>query len=299
MSGTGDHAQNGGCGPVRSSGIDARLPDFVVVGAQKAGTTSLRAALAQHPGVHCARETHFFCDRFGNGVEWYSETLRAEAPAGPLRLLGEKCPHYLSHPDAIGRMAATVPEAKLVVVLRDPVARAYSHYWHQRRRMREQLPFDDALDAEADRTTGGDDEFAYVGRGRYLAQLERIRGAYPADALHVMFFEDLVRDPAGELAALGAFLGVDGLRPAADEAAAKANPYREYRPRWLFDAMFRHRLWRRLPKRMAQALWRAMEREVDYLPLSESQRRRLQGTFAADNRALAAWLGRDLPWSGT
>jgi hypothetical protein len=273
---------------------DRRLPDFVVIGAQKCGTTTLRNALREHPAVHCAPETHFFCDHFANGLDWYEEQLAV--PDGNPQRVGEKCPHYLVHADALGRMAETIPEAQLVVVLRDPVTRAYSHYWHQRRVQKETLSFDDALDAETGGTRAGSDE-GYVARGHYLPQLLRVCELYPRAALHVMIFEDLIHDPQPAFAELCAFLGVPEV-PFVRHEAARANAYREYKPLWLHNAMFRHRLWRWLPKPAARALFHAMEHEVPYQPMNDAQRGRLEALFKEEKVDLGAWLGRELPWPG-
>jgi sulfotransferase family protein len=189
-----------------SKTLPGRLPDFVIIGAMKAATSSLAAYLDAHTEARCSRETHFFCCNYDNGIDWYRDHF---TDAGAARLIGEKTPHYLHSPEAINRMAALLPGAKLIALLRDPVDRALSHYWHERRRQREPLPFRDALEAEPERLARGDMNLGYLQRGRYLPQLEHVVTRYPRDALLVILFEDLRDRPAETFAGVCRFLGID------------------------------------------------------------------------------------------
>src|SRR6187551_3563074 len=129
------------------------LPDFLVIGAQKAGTTALYAYLRWHPGIAGPswKEVCFFDRHWWRGEAWY----RGQFPlrAGE-RLVGEASPSYLFHPLAPERARSLVPGAKLVALLRDPVDRAYSQYQHEVALGREPLSFEDALAAEEERTRG-------------------------------------------------------------------------------------------------------------------------------------------------
>jgi hypothetical protein len=261
-----------------------------VIGAQKAGTTTLRELLGQHPDIHCAAETHYFCDHYDRGQAWYTEQLSA---GNDKSLTGEKCPHYLSTPEAIDRIADTIPGARLVAVLRNPVDRAYSHYWHQRRLAKETLPFADAIAAEDRRIADGVLAFDYVSRGRYLAQLEYVCERFPRSSLDVVLFEDLRANPQAVFDHVVAFIGA---RPGTVlvEQERVANAYREYRYPWLRNTMYRWRLWRRLPGPVSRAIWRATERPAEYEKLAPDLRHQLDETFAEDNARLAGWLGVDL-----
>ncbi len=270
--------------------MSGRLPDFLVIGAQKSGTTSLQWALDSHPAVACIPEAHFFCcDYARRDLDWYRDLF---AELSPGALAGEKCPCYLSHDEAIARIAETVPNAKLIAVLRDPVARTYAHYWHMRRRGKEDLGFAEALAAEPSRIAAGRPAYSYVEHSRYLPQLERVCNHFRRERLCVLIFEELTADPARALAPVWRFLGVEP--PPAPPELPKANPYREYRPKWLWDFMHAHRLWRFLPKRAALALGNAMTREARYPPLDPGIERELRARLAPDTVRLAAWLGRDL-----
>lgn len=173
------------------------VPDFVIVGAQKGGTTSLYKYLEMHPQVLTAtrKEVHFFDENFDRGFRWYKSQFplrremdrTADALGRPV-VTGEASPYYIFHPHAIRRLAKLLPDTKLIVLLRDPVARAFSHYQHQRRRARERLSFAAAIEREADRIRGEIDRlladesynsfsyrhFSYVSRGIYADQLERL-----------------------------------------------------------------------------------------------------------------------------
>jgi tRNA(Leu) C34 or U34 (ribose-2'-O)-methylase TrmL len=138
------------------------LPDFLIIGAQKAGTTSLFAHLNEHPAVWMApwKECHFFSrpwlptTAYRGFFLMRSTRRRIERRLGRRLLVGEATPYYLFHPLAPLRAARALPKAKLIVLLRDPVERAYSHYRHEVRLGLETLSFEEALDAEATRTAG-------------------------------------------------------------------------------------------------------------------------------------------------
>src|SRR6266480_7948081 len=128
------------------------LPDFLILGAQKAGTTALYAYLRQHPEITGPswKEVSFFDRHYARGEAWYRgnfpNSLRARG-----KLVGEASPSYLFHPLAPERVAGLVPEAKLIALVRNPVDRAYSHYQHEVALGREPLSFEDAVAAEYER----------------------------------------------------------------------------------------------------------------------------------------------------
>ena len=140
------------------------LPDFVILGAQKAGTTSLYAYLCAHPDVRAAarKEVHYFDLNYARGATWYRSMfplaagLARERRGGRRVLVGEASPYYLFYPLAAERAGAVVPSAQLIVLLRDPVERAWSHYRHEVKAGREPLEFEAALAAEPTRLAGAD-----------------------------------------------------------------------------------------------------------------------------------------------
>ena len=195
-------------------------PGFLIIGAQRCGTTSVYRYLTRHPGVAAAaaKEVHFFDLQHHLGPEWYFDQF-----PGGAALTGEASPYYLFHPLAAERAAALVPDAKIVILLRDPVARAISHYHHTLKREGEPLPLEDAIAAEAERLAGQTTRMrrdpgyhsaihrnrSYLARGRYAWQIEHWREHFPSDQMLVLDSDVLFDDPGPGLTALEEFLGLE------------------------------------------------------------------------------------------
>jgi hypothetical protein len=203
------------------------LPDFFVIGAPKAGTSALHAALLEHPDLwmsHVKEPKFFLCEgpppRHGGPGDAHSyrewiwnrsdyEQLFADAPPGTLR--GESTPFYLSSPEALARIQATVPDAKLIAVLRDPVDRAYSNWAHLWADGLETIPdFLAACAAEDQRVDAGwAPMWRYVGSGRYGEQLHELYRLFPRHQVHLLRYRELVDEPQRAVGAICSFLGVD------------------------------------------------------------------------------------------
>ncbi len=197
-------------------------PDFIVIGAQRAGTTSLHAYLSAHPQVKTpiTKELHYLTDRHERGLDWYLGQFPLAIP--PDAITGEATPYALFHPLAPKRLLDTAPYAKLIALLRNPVDRAYSHYLHERSRGFETLDFASALDAESERLVGEEarisrdpsyisephKHFSYLARGDYAPQLERWFAHIPRDQLLVLRSEDLYGQPAETFAHVAGLLGI-------------------------------------------------------------------------------------------
>jgi hypothetical protein len=185
-----------------------RLPDYIIAGAQKSGTTSIWAYLNEHPNVKPAlrKEVNFFDANYDRGLDWYRSYFPLSAPdhvyatSFPETLTGESCANYMFHPLAPRRIAETVPRAKIIFLLRNPVDRAFSHYQLKLRRRQESLSFDDAITAEAGRLAGEEekiisqgnyfseshDRFSYLARGRYFDQIIRWQALFPPEQLLIL-----------------------------------------------------------------------------------------------------------------
>jgi hypothetical protein len=270
------------------------LPTFLVIGAQKSATTSLIHYLGAHPEVFALPdEVHFFDRNFDRGVGWYRGMFAGAAGA---RAVGESTPEYMYFDDVPERMARVLPAARLVAILRDPVERAYSHYWHNRTRGHEPLRFQQALEAEAHRLAGADREarsrYSYLDRGRYLVQLRRVCDHFPRQALHVLLVDDLRSDRTAAVQRVYRFLGVaDRFVP--PEIGRERNRFVRYRSQRL------RRPIRRLPGPLRRVAARLNVRYEEYPALPSDARVELRKRFAEDNAALASWLGRDLSaWDG-
>jgi O-antigen/teichoic acid export membrane protein len=209
---------------------DLRMqPDIVVVGAQRCGTTTLFRMLESHP--HLLRPTQdkgtgYFDDNFAKGSRWY----RAHFPlritgrllGGPEAMAFECSGYYLFHPLAAERLAAALPKAQVVVLVRDPIERAMSAYRHELARGFEQLPLDEALSVEGERLDGEVDRLvddpgyrsythrhhAYLARGEYGRQIGRFVDELGADRVHVVDADAFFDDPAREYAKLQRGLGI-------------------------------------------------------------------------------------------
>jgi hypothetical protein len=257
------------------------VPEVLILGAQKGGTTSLFSYLVRHPAVLAPfrKEVHYFDLNFRWGHRWYRahfpterERARRQAELGREPLTLDASPYYLFHPRAPERAAAVTPGARLLVVLRDPVDRAYSHYHHELRAGREPLSFEEAIEAEEARLRGEEarlrvdhryysynhHRYSYLTRGLYARQLRAWLARFPADRLHVVVSEDLFREPARTLAEVHAFLGVD------------EEPLREYVTFGVRGA---------------------------YAPMAAETRSRLAAYFAPHNQELFDLIGRTADWS--
>lgn len=272
--------------------MTGRLPDLVVIGAPKAGTTTVAAWLAEHPqlAMSATKELEFLDEHFDRGVEWY----RSQLPdVGADRVVGEATPSYLGHREAPWRAAQVLPEARFVAVLREPVSRAWSNYWFFRALGVERRSWPHALRAEAEGRARPRAD--YLGRGRYAEQLERWDAAVGADRLLVLLFDDLQADPAGVFAQICRFAGVrDDVLPHSTESV---NPTPKPRSAALQWALHESRASRTRPGR---ALWRWNAYGGRPPALDAAEAAALRARFADDNRRLEIRLGRPLPasWAG-
>jgi hypothetical protein len=244
------------------------LPDFLILGAQKAGTTALYAYLRWHPQITgpSFKEVSFFDRHYARGERWY----RAHLPARPRGIVGEASPSYLFHPLAAKRVRSMLPDARLIALLRSPVDRAFSHYQHEVALGRESLSFEEAIEREDERMRGEVDQmlrdpsyfshawwnYTYVARGLYAEQLERWFGSFPREQLLVLFTDELAEDTGDTYRRVLDFLGVQS----SDLASYP----------------------------------RIFERE--YAAMNPETRIQLDDRFAEPNRRLASLLGRALPW---
>ncbi len=240
---------------------------FVIIGAQRCGTTYLTQLLDEHPEIAVAKplrpEPKFFLDEgeYARGLDHYETRFFSNATA---RVRGEKSTSYVEHEAAVERIAIMLPDATIIVVVRDPVARAVSNHRLSTAEGAETLPLAEALRADEagerpwDRTRFSVSPFAYLRRGRYVEALARVGRHVAPERLVVLVFEELVADPA-VLAALYERLGVDpAFRPESAGAPVNASPA-------------------------------ADERD----PGTEAW---LRSYYAEPNRQLETLLGRRLPW---
>lgn len=259
------------------------LPSFLICGGQRCGTTSMYRALAQHPAVLKAvlhKGVHYFDVAYGRGMRWYRGhfPLRRTAARRSARLGGvpvqtfESSPYYMYHPLAAARLAADLPGVKLLVLVRDPVERAYSQHAHELARGFETEPdFGRALALEPSRLRGQTERLArdpsaysfahqhhaYRARGEYIRYLQRISAVVDPERILVVDSEDFFATPEPVYDNVLDFLGLPHLGyPAFEQHNA--------RPRGV--------------------------------PMDPGLRRELAGHYAPFDERLAQWLGRELAW---
>ena len=216
-----------------------RGPDFLIIGAQKAGTTALYRAIAEQAANFAPpeqKELYFFTENYHRGLAYYAAKLPLFRPRGVRT--GEATPDYLLYPRAPERVARDYPGVRIVVLLREPVARAHSQYRFQngtdRTRAFDPLPFREAVAREPERYTEADQEafgeaykyLSYCARSRYAEQLRRWLAAFPREQVHILELGELQADPAGELDRLFAFLGLRSEeRRVGKECRSRWSPY--------------------------------------------------------------------------
>lgn len=206
--------------PYRLSARKRKLPDFLIIGAMKGGTTSLYNWIGLHPDVQLSREQeiHFFANHYRKGLNYYRSYFPKKSTG---KLTGESSPYYFYHPLVPERVRADIPKCKIIVVLRDPVFRAYSHY-QMHKGIDTAENFEEALSLEAKRVTpvhkdylDGNDyrsvshqAYSYIGRGQYYEQLSRWMEHYSMEELLVLKSEVLFSSPRETMKKVFEFIGV-------------------------------------------------------------------------------------------
>jgi hypothetical protein len=255
-------------------------PGFLIIGGQRCGTTSMYRSLSSHPGVLKAvlhKGVHYFDTSYARGWNWYLGhfPLRATAAlvqrrTGVPPLTFESSPYYMFHPLAAERINADLPDVKVIVLLRDPVERAYSAHAHELARGYETEDFETALALEDSRLEGEVEKIiadptyvshshqhhGYLQRGRYIEHLERLETIFGRDRMHVVDSAEFFTNPEPVYDAVLTFLGL---------------PHRGY------PVFERHN---------------ARPRSA----MPEELRERLLDHFAPYDEKLAAWLGHPVSW---
>jgi hypothetical protein len=261
-------------------------PDYLIIGAKRGGTTSLHNYLLGHPGVlglfpqaRGKKSTDWFFPSDDRPERWYRSHFHTtpyrsvvQRRLGYRPIGGEASPYYVWDPRIAPRIRRTIPDVKAVMLLRDPVERAWSHYWERKVNGHEPLSFRDALDAEDDRTAGelermlaepdyysaAYDYYAYRQRGLYLPQIRNWLEHFPREQLLLLVSEEMYADPQGCFDQVCAFLGIPNA------------PLPPKDPKY---------------------------NSLQQGELDPELRDRLAGDFAPANAELAEFLGRPLPWS--
>jgi hypothetical protein len=290
------------------SGVTAEemnWPNFYAVGPPRSGTTSLYAYLRNHPEVFLpkVKEVNYFSTRTDMSFEHYQHLYRK---AKGYRAIGDISPHYLWDENAPRRIRAASPEAKIIFTLRDPVARAHSHFLLLRRTGLDSEPsFERAL-RRLDKTNDTLREFSreYVELGLYCGHVKRYLDVFGPDQVLVLLLDDLTRDPQSFFAGLANYLGID---PAPLEKETLAEPRNAFRtPRFskLYqtarkDTAMKRLVMQTLPRRVQHWLRESpmlYAYDAERRPqLDDVSRRLLQDIYDPEIRSLEQLLGRNLP----
>ncbi len=254
----------------RANASRRQLPAFLIIGTQKGGTTSLHEYLAEHPMVSpsTTKEVHYFDHSHHRGIGWYRAHFRPHSHPG--EIAGESTPYYLFHPLVPELVARDLPDSKLIVILRNPIDRAFSHHNHERALGFEDLPFEDAIAREPERLRGEEERIladpryrsfshqhhSYLARSRYAEQLERWLRHAERDRFLILSSEDLFGDPRAVLAETQRFLGLEPDAP--DDLTAR--------------------------------------NARSYAPIQADLRERLRAELEPHNRRLYELVGRDFGW---
>jgi hypothetical protein len=285
----------------------AEWPNLFIVGAAKAGTTSLYRYLDAHPDVYMSpmKEPHFFsriepAPRLASFFPHVTDTrayLDLFSAAGAARIRGEASTSYLPHEGAAEAIKDVRPDAKVIIMLRDPISRAYSHYWNDVREGIEKRSFEEAVNEELAGPPGRwGASSLYVDSGFYAERLARYLDTF-GDNVLALVFEEFVADPGAQLEQTQRFLGVEPLPPS------------DFEPRNVF-ALPRNRLsrsilgngeMRDLARRLLPRRVRAYGRGLLVAPAAKTPmepeiRRRLHDVYRSDVDRVSRLLGRALPW---
>ncbi|WP_164667665.1 sulfotransferase domain-containing protein [Virgibacillus doumboii] len=216
---------------------DLALPDFIIIGAQKGGTTSLYEYLIQHPKISgsIAKEVHYYDANYEKGLNWYKAHFH---PSITNTIKGEATPYYLFHPKVPYRIREDSKNIKFIVLLRNPVDRAYSHYKMMVKRGIEPLSFENAIDEEDNRihhefealNKGEIDhsslvqDFSYISRGIYVSQLERWMTLFPKENFLILNSENFYENTESHMRKIEEFIGVNKWENYSFEVHNSGNP---------------------------------------------------------------------------
>ncbi|MFM8894748.1 MAG: sulfotransferase family protein [Actinomycetales bacterium] len=265
-------------------------PDFLILGAQKSGTTSLAAALRSHPDVFVPRAKE--AQHFGRVPDDEAGGPAYRAFFGGWsgqRVVGEATPNYLSSATAAAQIARVLPRVKCIVVLRNPVDRAYSAFWNGRRVGRVRTDFATSIEQELGEESPTDAWFTdLVEHGRYAEQLQQhLDLGLESDRLLVVIFEEMVGDEARTLQTVQEFLAVD---PLLSSLSRQNEASRSWLPRPVRSLLAPH-----YRRRAVARINRLAHRPFTPPPMDPGVRARLVEYFRPHNARLAELLGRDLP----
>lgn len=240
----------------RPTAVFRPLPDVLGLGAQRSGTSSLFYYLTQHPSFEAPirKEIHFFDKNYNCGLNWYRAHFSMTVNSGNATSRGEVSPFYLFHPYCPARIARALPHAKFIVLLRDPVHRAISHYWKQRTSGYETLDIESAFAKERERLAEAESrisrgetdlpweyqKFSYVSRGYYATQLRRYFAFFPRERFLILQSERFRMDTKREMDKVFEFLHLEPMGDRLNVSQRSTGKEIPDVPRQLLDRLHEH-----------------------------------------------------------
>jgi len=260
------------------------LPNFLVIGAARSGTTWISKNLELHPEIYIPRkkELHFFDSQYSKGVSYYESYF---SDVDSATAIGEATPAYLHDEPAAARIREHLPDVKMIASLRNPVDRLYSRYWNARGRFSENegLSFEDKIAQKP----------ALITEGFYVDHLRRYLDLFPREQFLILLFDDLISDPLNFMVQMCRFLGISEdysseLLEHQINAAAGQKLLVNSRPIfWIEKALRRMHLYD-----FAQRLGR--DNSAKLPPMAPDTRHRLVEVYRDKNKQLEDLIGRDL-----
>ncbi len=274
--------------------MKSTFPNFLVIGSQKAGTTSLYHVLKGHPQIFMpeTKEINFFFKEkdFARGADSYSLHF---AGAEKSLARGEASPGYICHPEVPARIHALLPDVKLILTVRNPIKRAVSQYWDNRRHLNEPLTFAQALDAYLS-DDYQPDKIGYFSRGVYMRYIRRYLQYFPREHLLILPFEEMISAPAAFYRRIFSFLGVD--ENFSDEKFTQAfNPTEVWKNPFYQMLIRRPRYQRYLPRKLRRLFYWGTKTRFSAPPIDEASKQKLIRFYRPWNDELRSFLGAELP----
>lgn len=278
---------------------------FFCVGVQKAGTSTLHDIIKQHPDVSLPKrkETHFFRDddKYDRGLDFFFNLFEQKSGA---KVYGEIDPDYLYFENCAQRIESTFQDVKIIIILRNPIDRAYSHYLMTKSRGLEELSFEEAIHAEKDRLKSHFDHinYSYISRGMYTKQIERFESIFGPENVTVFLFDDFL---ANAEKVITKFVEFAGLEPYSFDYSVKSNVASEPKNEKIRDFVYK-------PSRLKKFIGKLIpskqlksdimttivsknRKEVEKAPLSHELKRRVyQKFFETEIKRLEEKLAVDL-----
>lgn len=273
------------------------LPNFLIIGSQKAGTSSIYEILKKHPQIYMSpiKEINFFTNnkRFKYGIRYYEKFFQ-DAPLNK-KAVGEATPGYICHPDVPKKIRRYLPNIKLILIVRNPIDRAYSQYWHNRRVLSEELTFNETIKiALNDTYLPG--KRGYFSRGIYIKFINAYLAYFDLNQILVMVFDELRDNPKIFFKKIFNFLGVDTSFESTDISKAFNTPWiwNNVFYKYFFFKQSYQRYLNYLPQKMKTLLYWGKRIDFHYPPIDLISRCKLIKFYEPWNNELSTFLGIDL-----